>query len=165
MLKSLYQLGFERYQKKFVEFLGEEMETHGLLGNMKDFYVKSWKAFTKGTNIGTPESVFFRSVEAADETYNSYKQAEDSFFSNLMTKKLKEAYLAQKEKVDLKKLYCNDLQNKSVESTSYFKVHYNSAEEEQNARIQFLENIKKSRAEKEERKSRALSHIRSDCPV
>jgi len=161
MLKSLYQLGFERYQKKFVEFLGQEMEEHGLLGNLKDFYLKCWKAYIKSPNITTAESVFFTSAEAADETYNSYQQSEQQFFAD-NADKLKAVYKDQKEKVDLNKLYCTDNQNKSVEPTSYFKRHYNTAEEEQNSRIQFLESIKKNRAQNEEKRNRALEHIRSD---
>jgi len=161
MLKSLYQLGFERYQKKFVEFLKEEMEEHGLLGNLRDFYHKVWKAYIKTPVIGTSESVFFQSAAAEDEIFNCYKQAEQEFFAKNKDR-LKEGSLAQKEKIDLNKLYCNDLQNKAVESTSFFKRHYNSAEEEQNSRIEFLENLRKNRAENEERRKRALQHIKSD---
>jgi len=162
MLKSLYQLGFERYQKKFVEFLGKEMEENGLLGNLKDFYKKSWKAYIKSPNVTTPESVFFNCAEVGDESYNSYKQSEQQFFQ-ANADKIKATYNDQKEKVDLKKLYCNDLQNKALESSSYFKVHYNTAEEEQASRIQFLENIKKNRAENEAKRARALEHLQSEA--
>jgi hypothetical protein len=161
MLKSLYQLGFERYQKKFVEFIGEEMEEHGLLGNLKDFYLKCWKAYIKTPNITTDESIFFNSAENGDESYNSYQQSEQKFLKE-NDEKLKAAYEAQKEKVDLNKLYCKDLQNKALDSTSYFKRHYNSPEEEQQSRIHFLESIKKSRDENEQRKTRALQHIKTD---
>jgi hypothetical protein len=158
MLKSLYQLGFERYQKKFVEFIGEEMEEHGLLGNLKDFYHKTWKAYIKSSNITTAESIFFQCAEAGDESYNSYQQSEQQFFQT-NDQRLKELYLAQQEKVDLNKLYSNRLQNKALDSTSYFKRHYNSAEEEQASRIEFLEKIKKSRSENEEKKKFVPSAI------
>jgi len=49
--------------------------------------------------------------------------------------------------------------HEDVGGNSYFKIHYNSEEEEQKARIQFLENIQKGRAEAEVKRQKALKSL------
>jgi len=159
ILKTMGPLGFERYQKPFVEHLREEIEEHGLLCNLKDSLNNYWMVYLKQSDgCGKMESVFFQHAQSHSELYKRYKDSEAEFFVR-NEKRLKEAYSIQKEKTDLKQLYASDNINKSVESGSYFKWHYNTREEEQASRVEFLEKIKKSRSEVEEKRLRAKKNL------
>jgi len=159
ILKSMGQLGFERYQKSFVMHLQEEIEEHGLLGNLKDSLKNFWVVYLRqGTEGGKIESAFFQHAQADSDVYRRYKQSEQEFFDS-NRKRIEESYHEQQKKSDPKQLYAADNVNKSVESSSYFKWHYNTKEEEAQSRIQFLENLQKNRAELEERRNRAKQHL------
>jgi len=158
MLKSLGQLGFERYQKLFVQHFKVEIEENGLLKNCRDSFKNYWSNYLKLGDEFKNESVFFQHAQSQSEAYRSYVDAEDKFLKENEAK-LKDLYEAQKEKVNMAQLYCIEKSNDEVGSSSYFKCHYNSQEEEQNARIQFLENIQKGRAEAEAKRQRAQKSL------
>eukprot|EP01103_Thecamoeba_quadrilineata_P009247 TRINITY_DN18977_c0_g1_i1.p1 TRINITY_DN18977_c0_g1~~TRINITY_DN18977_c0_g1_i1.p1 ORF type:complete len:310 (+),score=55.16 TRINITY_DN18977_c0_g1_i1:34-963(+) len=160
ILKCMGQLGFERYQKSFVKHLQEEIEEHGLLGNLKDPLKNYWMVYLKGTEGGKLESVFFQHAQSETDVYRRYKQSEQEFMEANRTR-LEDSYNEQLKKTDIKQLYAADNVNKSVESTSYFKWHYNSQEEENASRLQFLENLQKSRAEIEEKRQRARENLQN----
>jgi hypothetical protein len=159
ILKCMGQLGFERYQKSFVNHIREEIEEHGLLGNLKDPLKNFWMVYLRqGSEGGKLESVFFEHAQSDSDVYRRYKESEAEFFEK-NENKIQEAYEEQQKKVDLKQLYAADNINKSVEATSFFKWHYNSEEEENASRIQFLENLQKSRAEIEMKRMRAKKNL------
>jgi len=158
MLKSLGQLGFERYQKMFVQHLKAEIEEHGLLKNCRDNFKNYWSTYLKLGDDLKNESVFFQHAQTQTEQYRSYVQAEERFLEQ-NKQKLKEIYDAQNQKTNTDQLYSIEKNNEDVGGSSFFKVHYNSEEEEQKARIQFLENIQKGRAEAEAKRQRALKNL------
>lgn len=158
MLKSLGQLGFERYQKMFVQHLKTEIEEHGLLKNCRDNLKNYWSTYLKLGDEYKNESVFFQHAHDQSEQYRTYVQAEERFLES-NKQKLKEIYDAQNQKTNTDQLYSIEKNNEDVGGSSYFKVHYNSEEEEQKARIQFLENIQKGRAEAEAKRQRALKSL------
>jgi hypothetical protein len=159
ILKSMGQLGFERYQKSFVEHLREEIEEHGLLGNLRDPLKNYWMVYLKvGNDGGKVESVFFQHAQSDSDVYRRYKDSDEQFLTRNQ-KRLQDAIEEQQKKADVKQLYAADYVNKSVESSSYFKWHYNSQEEENASRIEFLENLQKSRAEAEEKRNRAKRNL------
>jgi len=158
MIKSLGQLGFERYQKKFVEHLKVEIEEHCLLKNCRDSYKNYWKNSLKLADEFKNESVFFQHAQSQSEAYRSYIQAEERFFHQNQTK-LNEIYKKQQTKINNNHLYSIEKSNEEVGSASFFKCHYNSAEEEQKARIQFLESIQNGRGEAETRRQRAQKTV------
>jgi hypothetical protein len=158
MLKSLGQLGFERYQKQFAQFLKVEIEEHGLLKNCRENFKTYWAIYLKLGEEFKSESVFFQHAQTQSDQYRNYVKAEENFLQ-LNKLKLKEIYDAQNQKTDTNQLYCIEKSNEEVGSTAHFKCHYNSDEEEQKARIQFLENIQKGRAEAEAKRQRALKSL------
>jgi hypothetical protein len=158
MLKSLGQLGFERYQKMFVQHLKTEIEEHGLLKNCRDNLKNYWSTYLKLGDEYKNESVFFQHAHDQSEQYRTYVQAEERFLES-NKQKLKEIYDAQNQKTNTDQLYSIEKNNEDVGGSSYFKVHYNSEEEEQKARIQFLENIQKGRNEAEAKRQRALKSL------
>jgi len=158
MLKSLGQLGFERYQKGFVQHLKNEIEEHGLLKNCRDNFKNYWSTYLKLGDEFKNESVFFQHAQTQTEQYRTYVQDEERFLLN-NKQKLKEIYDAQNEKANTAQMYSIEKNNEDVGGSSYFKVHYNSEEEEQKARIQFLENIQKGRAEAESKRQKALKSL------
>jgi hypothetical protein len=155
MLKSLGQLGFERYQKQFVEHLKVEIEENGLLKNCRDSFKNYWSCYLKLIEFKS-ESVFFQHSHSQSEVYRNYVQAEERFFQQNQ-QRLNQIYEQQKLKVDMAQLYSID--NEEVASTPNFKTHYNSEEEEQQARIQFLESIQKGRCDVEARRHRAQKSL------
>jgi len=158
MLKSLGQLGFERYQKMFVQHLKIEIEDNGLLKNCRDNYKNYWSTYLKLSDDFKNESVFFQHAQDQTEQYRTYVQDEERFLNNIK-QKLKEIYDAQNKKTNTDQMYSIEKNNEDVGGSSYFKVHYNSEEEEQKARIQFLENIQKGRAEVDAKRQRALKSL------
>jgi len=158
MLKSLGQLGFERYQKMFVQHLKTEIEDNGLLKNCRDNYKNYWSTYLKLSDDFKNESVFFQHVQDQTEQYRTYLQDEERFLTTIK-QKLKEIYDAQNKKTNTDQMYSIEKNNEDVGGSSYFKIHYNSEEEEQKARIQFLENIQKGRAEAEAKRQRALKSL------
>jgi len=158
MLKSLGQLGFERYQKMFVQHLKTEIEEHGLLKNCRDNFKNYWSTYLKLGDEFKNESVFFQHAQNQTEQYREYVQADERFLSN-NKQKLQESYNSQNQKTNTDQLYSIEKNNEDVGGNSYFKIHYNSEEEEQKARIQFLENIQKGRAEAEAKRQRALKSL------
>jgi len=154
MLKSLGQLGFERYQKRFVEHLKTEVEEHGLLKNCRDSLKNYWKNYLKIGEDFKNESVFFLHVQEQSQPYRSYLQAEERFLQQ-NEQKLNEIYKKQQAKTNKDHLYSIEKSNEEVGSAAFFKCHYNSQEEEQKARIHFLESIQKGRCEAEARRQRA----------
>ena len=158
MLKSLGQLGFERYQKGFVQHLKTEIEEHGLMKNCRDNFKNYWSTYLKLGDEFKNESVFFQHAQDQTEPYRAYVQEEERFLLN-NKQKLKEIYDAQNQKANTAQMYSIEKNNEDVGGSSYFKVHYNSEEEEQKARIQFLENIQKGRAEAEAKRQKALKSL------
>ena len=158
MLKSLGQLGFERYQKMFVQHLKTEIEEHGLLKNCRDNLKNYWSTYLKLGDEFKNESVFFQHAHDQSEQYRNFVQAEERFLES-NKQKIKEIYDAQNQKTNTEQLYSIEKNNEDVGASSYFKVHYNSEEEEQKARIQFLENIQKGRAEAEAKRQRAMKSL------
>jgi hypothetical protein len=158
MLKSLGQLGFERYQKGFAQHLKTEIEDNGLLKNLRDSFKNYWSSYLKLSDDLKNESVFFQHAQSQSADYRRYVEAEEKFLKQNQ-QKLKEIYDALKGKVDKNQLYSFENSNEGVGATSYFKCHYNSEEEEQKARIDFLESIKKGRNEAEEKRQRALKNL------
>jgi hypothetical protein len=152
MLKSLGQLGFERYQKAFVQHLKKEIEENGLLKNCRESFKNYWSNYLKLGDEFKNESVFFQHAQSQSEIYRNYVDNVERF---LKQPKFTEIYETQKEKANMAQLYCIEKSNEEVGGSSYFKCHYNSEEEEQKARIQFLENIQKGRAEVEAKRQRA----------
>jgi len=158
MLKSLGQLGFERYQKRFVEHLKTEIEDHGLLKNCRDNFKNYWSTYLKLGEDFKNESVFFQHAQTQTEQYRTYVQADERFLEN-NKQKIKEIYDALNQKTNTDQLYSIEKNNEDVGGSSFFKVHYNSEEEEQKARILFLENIQKGRAEAEAKRQKALKSL------
>jgi hypothetical protein len=158
MLKSLGQLGFERYQKRFVEHLKTEIEEHGLLKNCRDNFKNYWSTYLKLGEDFKNESVFFQHAQTQTEQYRTYVQADERFLEN-NKQKIKEIYDALNQKTNTDQLYSIEKNNEDVGGSSFFKVHYNSEEEEQKARILFLENIQKGRAEAEAKRQKALKSL------
>lgn len=158
MLKSLGQLGFERYQKMFVQHLKTEIEEHGLLKNCRDNLKNYWSTYLKLGDDYKNESVFFQHAHDQSEQYRTFVQAEERFMES-NKQKIKEIYDAQNQKTNTDQLYSIEKNNEDVGGSSYFKVHYNSEEEEQKARIQFLENIQKGRAEAEAKRQKAMKSL------
>jgi len=158
MLKSLGQLGFERYQKAFVQHLKTEIEEHGLLKNCRDNFKNYWSTYLKLGDEFKTESVFFQHAQDQTEQYRAYVQEEERFLLN-NKQKLKEIYDAQNQKANTDQMYSIEKNNEDVGGSSYFKIHYNSEEEEQKARIQFLGNIQKGRAEAEAKRQKALKSL------
>jgi len=156
MLKSLGQMGFERYQKTFVQHLKVEIEEKGLLKNCRDSFKNYWSNYLKLGEEYKNESVFFQHAQTQSEIYRNYVVSEERF---LKQPKLKELFEAQKEKANMAQLYSIEKSNEEVGGSSFFKCHYNSEEEEQKARIQFLENIQKGRAEAESKRQRAQKSL------
>jgi len=158
MLKSLGQLGFERYQKRFVEHLKTEIEDHGLLKNCRDNFKNYWSTYLKLGEDFKNESVFFQHAQTQTEQYRTYVQADERFLEN-NKQKIKEIYDALNQKTNTDQLYSIEKNNEDVGGSSFFKVHYNSEEEEQKARILFLENIQKGRVEAEAKRQKALKSL------
>jgi len=158
MLKSLGQLGFERYQKRFVEHLKTEIEEHGLLKNCRDNFKNYWSTYLKLGEDFKNESVFFQHAQTQTEQYRTYVQADERFLEN-NKQKIKEIYDALNQKTNTDQLYSIEKNNEDVGGSSFFKVHYNSEEEEQKARILFLENIQKGRVEAEAKRQKALKSL------
>lgn len=158
LLKSLGQMGFERYQRKFVEHLSVEIEEHGLLKNCRDNLKNFWKNYLKVGEDAKNESVFFQHAQSQSEAYRSYVQSDEKFYQRNQ-QKLEEIYKKQQAKVCKKQLYCIEKSNEEVGSAAFFKCHYNSEEEEQNARIHFLESIKKGRCDADARRDRAQKSL------
>jgi len=153
MLKSLGLLGFEQYQKAFVQHLKVEIEENGLLKNLRDNHKNYWSNYLKIQEFKN-ESVFFEHVQSQSEIYRNYVQAEQKFMDQ---PKLKEIYQAEKGKVNSAQLYSIEKSNADVGSGAFFKCHYNSQEEEHQARIKFLENIQQGRAESDAKRQKALN--------
>jgi hypothetical protein len=158
MLKSLGFLGFEHFQKGFVQHLKVEIEENGLLKNCRDSFKNYWSNYLKLGEEFKNESVFFQHVQSQSEIYRNYINAEEKFLNQ---PKLKNIYEAQKGNVNPAQLYGIEKSNEEVGSTSFFKVHYNSEEDEQLAKIKFLENIQKGRQEAEARRQKAQMSLRS----
>jgi len=158
MLKSLGQLGFERYQKMFVQHLKTEIEDNGLLKNCKENFKNYWSTYLKLGEEFKNESVFFQHAQSQSEQYRSYVQEEERFLqkNNL---KLKETYETLNKNTNTDQMYSIEKNNEDVGSSSFFKVHYNTEEEEQKARILFLENIQKGRNEVDAKRQRTLKGL------
>jgi len=104
MLKSLGQLGFERYQKRFVEHLKTEIEDHGLLKNCRDNFKNYWSTYLKLGEDFKNESVFFQHAQTQTEQYRTYVQADERFLEN-NKQKIKEIYDALNQKTNTDQLY------------------------------------------------------------
>jgi hypothetical protein len=157
MLKSLGFLGFERFQKGFVQHLKVEIEDNGLLKNCRDSFKNYWSNYLKLGEEFKNESVFFQHAQSQSEIYRSYVDAEEKFLNQ---PKIKNVYEAQKANVNQAQLYSIEKSNEEVGSTSFFKCHYNSEEDEQQARIKFLENIQKGREEAEAKRQRLAQSMK-----
>jgi hypothetical protein len=162
LLKSLGQMGFERFQKTFVQHLKVEIEENGLLKNLRDSYKTYWSNYLKLGEDFKNESVFFQHAQSQSEIYRNYVQAEEKFLDQ---PKFKEIYQAEKEKADPAKLYSIEKCNADVGSGAFFKCHYNSEDEEQQARLTFLENIQKGRAEAEAKRLKAQQNLSASMKV
>lgn len=156
MLKSLGFLGFERYQKSFAQHLKAEIEQNGLLKNCRDSYKNFWSNYLKLGDDFKNESVFFQHAQSQSEIYRNYVNAEEKFLNQ---PKLKNIYEAQKDNVNMDQLYSIEKSNEEVGSTSFFKCHYNTEDDEQEARVKFLENIQKGREEAEAKRQRAQQSL------
>jgi len=157
MLKSLGFLGFERFQKGFVQHLKVEIEDNGLLKNCRDSFKNYWSNYMKLGEEFKNESVFFQHAQSQSEIYRSYVDAEEKFLNQ---PKIKNVYEAQKANVNQAQLYSIEKSNEEVGSTSFFKCHYNSEEDEQQARIKFLENIQKGREEADAKRQRLAQSMK-----
>jgi len=157
MLKSLGFLGFERFQKGFVQHLKVEIEDNGLLKNCRDSFKNYWSNYMKLGEEFKNESVFFQHAQSQSEIYRSYVDAEEKFLNQ---PKIKNVYEAQKANVNQAQLYSIEKSNEEVGSTSFFKCHYNSEEDEQQARIKFLEKIQKGREEADAKRQRLAQSMK-----
>ena len=119
MLKSLGFLGFERFQKGFVQHLKVEIEDNGLLKNCRDSFKNYWSNYLKLGEEFKNESVFFQHAQSQSEIYRSYVDAEEKFLNQ---PKIKNVYEAQKANVNQAQLYSIEKSNEEVGSTSFFQM-------------------------------------------